>query len=296
MRTFTHNQTFLTMKFFFVSTKHLEQRLWFKDSEDFKTGMNYVAVVVAKTSVNVLAFILMSNHVHFLLECSRENADCVMVLFKTLYGRYYRKKYGGRRLLRHNHADIQEVSGTAESLERVLAYIQQNSVAARICLYCSDYPWGTGGCFFNMRPMCNSYKVGKMSARGRNRLLKSTIAVPGNWLVNNEGYVLPESYVCRDFVEKLFRSPTRMDFFLKNSSKSRCALEQTVPSFRDQVLLEAAKDLANSIFHKQFDLMSYNEKSEYLKTIRWRFSTDINQICRILGISYQEASGMLDKV
>ena len=38
------------------------------------------------------------------------------------------------------------------------------------------------------------------------------------------------------------------------------------------------------------------EKSEYIKSIRWRFSTDINQICRILGISYQEASGLLDLV
>lgn len=282
------------MRFFFISTKHLEQRLWFKDSEDFKTGMNYVAVVVAMTGVNVLAFILMSNHVHFLLECSGEDAERFIVLYKTLYGRYYRKKYGGQKLLRHNEADIQEVAGTDEALERVIAYIQQNCVAARICLYCSDYPWGTGCCFFNMRPV-SSYKVGDLSARGRIRLLKSTVAIPDSWLVSDQGYVLPESYVCRDFVEKLFRAPTRMDYFLKNSSKARCSLEQASPSFRDQVLLEAAKDLAASVFHKQFGAMSDNEKSEYLKTIRWRFSADINQICRILGMSYQEASELLDK-
>ena len=282
------------MRYFFISTKHLAQRLWFKDSEDFKTGMNYVAIVVAMTGVNVLAFILMSNHVHFLLECSKEDAERFIVLYKTLYGRYYRKKYGGQKLLRHNEADIQEVSWSAEALERVIAYIQQNCVAARICLYCNDYPWGTGGCFFNMRHV-SSYKAGDLSARARIRLLKSTVAIPDNWLVCNDGYVVPQSYVCIDFVEKLFCTPTRMDYFLKNSSKSRCSLEQTAPSFRDQVLLEAAKDLATSVFHKQFGVMNDNEKSEYLKTIRWRFSADINQICRILGISYQQASELLDK-
>ena len=44
------------------------------DDEDFKTGMNYAATVAFLVGVNVLAFILMSNHVHFVLACSGEKA------------------------------------------------------------------------------------------------------------------------------------------------------------------------------------------------------------------------------
>lgn len=283
------------MKFYFISTQHLEQRLWFKDIQDFKVGMNYVAAATAVTGVNILAFILMSNHVHFLLQCSREDAERFINLFKTLYGRYYRKKYGGEKLLKHNDVDIQEISSSNEGLERTIAYILQNSVAARVCLYCSDYPWGSGACFFSMRSV-PSFKVCEMSARARNKLLKSKVEVPGTWLVCNDGYILPESYICKSFVESLFRSPSRMDYFLKNSSKARRALEQNVPSFRDQVLSEAAKDLAFSLFHKQFDAMTGAEKSDYLKGLRWRFSADINQICRVLNLSYEEASKLLDTV
>ena len=56
-------------KIWLVSTDHLEEGLWFREEEDFKVGMNYVAVQVSQSGVTILAFILMSNHVHFILSC-----------------------------------------------------------------------------------------------------------------------------------------------------------------------------------------------------------------------------------
>ena len=61
------------MTFYLITTDHLETRLWFRDEEDFKTGMNLVAVMTYSVGVKVLAFILMSNHVHFVLEGEEEN-------------------------------------------------------------------------------------------------------------------------------------------------------------------------------------------------------------------------------
>ena len=60
--------------FTLVSTNHLEGRLWFRDDDDFKVGMNDVAILSAILNIKVVAFILMSNHVHFILEGTRENA------------------------------------------------------------------------------------------------------------------------------------------------------------------------------------------------------------------------------
>lgn len=48
------------MGFYFITTEHLEDRLWFKDDEDYKVGMNYVAVVSYKCGVKIVVFILMS--------------------------------------------------------------------------------------------------------------------------------------------------------------------------------------------------------------------------------------------
>ena len=62
-------------EFWLVTTEHLEDRLLFKDAEDFRVGMNYVAVQVHKSNIIILVFILMSNHLHFILYCTYEKAE-----------------------------------------------------------------------------------------------------------------------------------------------------------------------------------------------------------------------------
>ena len=73
------------MKIILISSEHLETALWFRDEEDFVVGMNYVAVLSVVTGINILAFILMSNHVHFVLECTLEEAKLFFDRLKRLY-------------------------------------------------------------------------------------------------------------------------------------------------------------------------------------------------------------------
>ena len=86
----------------------------------------------------------MSNHVHFVLSCSKEEAKSFINRFKKMYSQRYWKKYGTNSLLRNNDVDIRELFWGDESLERGIAYVQMNCVAANICMHPSAYPWGTG--------------------------------------------------------------------------------------------------------------------------------------------------------
>lgn len=92
------------MRFFLVTSDHFTDRLLFRDNEDFRVAMNYVAIVSFRLGINVLTFILMSNHVHFVLECTPEQAKLFADRFKMLYGKHYSGKYGSpdylRRLIR----------------------------------------------------------------------------------------------------------------------------------------------------------------------------------------------------
>ena len=120
--------------FYFVTTDHLEDRLWFRDEEDFTVAMNYVAIAAFLSEVIILSFILMSNHVHFVLYCSHKRAVLFINKFKRLYAAYYQRKYGVCELLRRNGVDIREVKESDESLERAIAYVMMNCVAANICM------------------------------------------------------------------------------------------------------------------------------------------------------------------
>lgn len=106
------------MEFFLISTDHLCEQLWFKDDEDFKAGMNFVAILAFVTGITVLSFSLMSNHVHFVVQATWEEAGAFINRFKQLYAFYYRKKYGIKKFLRRNGVDRQRLDVTGESLER----------------------------------------------------------------------------------------------------------------------------------------------------------------------------------
>ncbi len=289
-------------KYYLVTTEHLEESLWFRDEEDFATGMNHVAIQAALSpAVTVLVFILMSNHVHFVLYGSREDVERFVNGFKGRYSQYLKRKYGTKEFLRRNGLDIKVIAeDEAESLERAMAYVQMNCVAANICLYPGQYPWGTGNSFFQAvgGGKTGHRSLGELSGRERIRLLHSgnAIALPDEWMLSDAGYVLPESYIDVELVETTFRSPRRMQFFLNSSSKARKRLdEENLPAFRDQLILSALPELLQSLFQKpSFSALSVSEQAETLRQIRFRFSAGVHQAARVCGLTYDQAARLLD--
>lgn len=120
------------MKYYLITTDHLRQGLLFKNLEDFIAAMNFVAIVAFLSGVKVLSFILMSNHVHFVVCCSDEKAELFIHRFKKFYSAYYQRKYGGKDFLRRLKVDIRPVYSDDESLQKAIAYVHMNPVAANL--------------------------------------------------------------------------------------------------------------------------------------------------------------------
>lgn len=282
-----------------VTTDHMEDELWFRDLDDFKVAMNYMAIQAAShPNVKVLAFILMSNHVHIVIKGTSEDVLMFIVQFKHRYSIYMRKKWGVKEFLRRNGIDIKEIPYDAEAVERAIAYVQMNCVAASICTHPCQYSWGTGDTFFSPERPMTAKRVGDLKGRERERLLHSNSTVlPKHWRINAEGYVLPQEYVDVQSVEKLFRTAQRMNYFYTSSSKARkrLELEENLPAFRDQIILSAIPDLCRSLFQKEsFTELTSTQKAEFMRQIRYRFSADVNQIARVCGVGYADAAKMMD--
>ncbi len=284
------------LKFYLISTDHLEDRIWFKDDKDFVVAMNYVAVsTAANPRVLVICFILMSNHVHFVLSGDRAECEKFMWMFKQLYSSYLRHRYGISNFLHRNGLDVREVRVEDEGLKRAIAYVQMNCVAARICLQPTQYAWGTGGCFFDDRKPIGT-PIGSMSLRKRNTLLKSRKNIPADWVVSPGGYVLPESYVQVKFVESLFRTPASLEFFQQKSSKVRqMGEEEGGTSFRDQTISGAVADYCYTTFQKRnLQELTEPETRRLVREFRRRFSADVFQLARVLGLPRDRIVGYLD--
>lgn len=284
--------------FWLVTTEHLKNDLLFKDDEDFKCGMNCVAVASVAAEVNVLSFILMSNHTHFVLECTQQSGSEFIIRFKNNYSRYYSQKYSHPEILRRTAVQMQELNLNDESFERAVAYVQMNSVAANLCMEPSKYPWGTGSTFFSMTPIKGGYSVGDLSARARIKLLHSKVELPNSFIVNENGYIDPSSYVKKDIVESIFKSPKRMNFFLFKSSKAQRVITGDggrATSFRDSLICASISDICTSRFHKSgIDELDEVEKVDLIWQLHRRFSSSANQISRVTGIEYAYVSKILE--
>ena len=283
--------------YWLVTTEHLKDGLWFRDDEDYKVGMNYVAITSFAYGVMVLAFVLMSNHVHFVLYCTEKEAWAFINEFKADCSRHLALKYGVRDLLRRNGVQIQRITPEDESFERAVAYTLMNPPAANICLHPSGYPWGTGGTYFKVHSLKGT-RIGNMSENAIRKRLHTKRTLPDNWLIGEDGYILPESYVPVSLVESLFKNPKRLDYFLRNTSKAKRRQEfqgNDLPSFRDQVLYAAIPDLCRSLFGKNGAAeLNEEQRQDLVRQIRRRFSADIHQIVRVTSFPMEEVARFLD--
>ena len=287
-------------KYYVVTTGKIEDAVMFRDDEDFTAGMNYVAIVASRhPRVKVVAFILMSNHVHFVLIGAREDVEAFTLDFKVRYSLYFSRKYGVKGLLKRNKIDVREIETTPEAKEQIIAYVLMNCVAANICFQANQYPWGTGNIYFNpSRPV--GRVLGSMSGREKERLFHTNDNnLPSNWIVSDEGVILPQNYVDVEIVESCFRTPKRMGFFLQNSSKAKKRLEtdENLPAFTDQAIIGILPQLYRSLFRKNsFQELRPEEQTELMRQIRFRFSANIHQIARVCGLTYAEATKKIDDI
>ena len=199
--------------------------------------------------------------------------------------------------MRRNRVVIERISPEDESFERAIAYVQMNPPAANICLHPTGYPWGTGGVFFNTRQM-KGIRLGDLSRNAIRKRLRTKRSLPADWILGEDGYILPESYVPVELVESIFRTPKRMNYFFQNSSKAKRRQEfqgNDLPSFRDQVLYAALPDLCRSLFGKNnASELNGDERQELVRQLRRRFSADIHQIVRVTAFSKRDVARYLD--
>ena len=271
--------------FYLISTNHLKSGMLFDDEDDYRAGMNIVPICAFLTNVKVLSFILMSSHVHFVLECTRTESKLFIDKFKMLYSKYYCRRHGVREFLRRLGTDIQEVYIEDESLFRAIAYVIMNCVAANLVPNPVLYPWGTGSLVFSAMPS-KGIQLGDMSLSRRRKFLKSKVELPRDYIVGDYGYIRPHSYVPVKFVESLFRTPKRYSYFLNNSSKAKHRLNNVeAPSFHDTIVKAGMKSLIQSLFRMEsLEGLEERQKVELIRQIQWRFGSDENQLVRISGL------------
>lgn len=124
-----------------------EGRIIFSDDQDRQTFLSLLDKTQELTQIRLLAFCLMDNHYHLILQ---NLSGRMSEFFKQLngqYGTYFRKRYGGRGYVFQDRYKSKLIQDEAY-LMLSIAYVLNNPVKASLARSYDKYPWSSGGAYF----------------------------------------------------------------------------------------------------------------------------------------------------
>lgn len=260
----------------------------FQDDEDFIAGINRIALCILKNYVEVIAFILMDNHVHFVLYGTALQCKKFINSYKMLTGKWIHNKYGLKDYLRLLPTEMISISDE-ETLLNTLAYIDRNSIVAGYRYMPSQYPWGSARYMF--RDKEHEYQqefkpLAQFLLSKQRSLLKTRAKVPGEWHVDSKGMISPHSFMDFSRIENIFRTSTRYSYFL--AKKLEGHVEMQLAKSRkvfipDKELRQIVRKIAHDTYRTE-DVRTLDVKSRLAiaKRLRYDYASTLKQISRMV--------------
>ena len=274
-------------KYYHVCSSGLEKNLIFACDEDFISGVNDIAICLTKFDVIIVCFCLMSNHFHFIIFGEYANCCEFASEYKRRCGIRMRNAKNEVNALQNIQIELNEISDK-EYLENAIAYVLRNPVAAKINMMPYHYPWSSADIYFRGTSLTRGISVNQLSERKRHRILKSKLPLPDEYLIDERGMILPESFVDVKITEELFRHPSRLLFALAKKVEPEVELKFGIA---DRILYTDAelKSLVNEIVVNDFGVRSLSsltgqQKIKLCVLMRKNYNASAKQISRITRI------------
>ena len=241
----------------------------FETSEDKVYAMNLMAVLAHQYHLRVYCPVVMDTHFHNVVQGRQEDVFQFEFQMRRQIVLYFHRT--GRPELVEDGIWIRHelIHDDVELMGKII-YAFRNPMDAGFSFLPEDYPWGAGRIFFHKEEVTTCRKVGDMTVRQRREWFRSRVDIPVEWLLDENGMILPKCYVDLAAVHRLFGSPKRYIAFLFVRKKDLIAQEEkdarAFLEMREDATLHAVADTESQ---KQFGMrISQLPQSERLQVAR----------------------------
>lgn len=273
----------------------VENDLLVENDEDRKVLMNMMALVSRELNLDVMAYAIMSNHLHLMI-----NGDSVQarLFFDSLIRRLtrYMASKGKAQMLSKIACGTTPITSLNQFRTEV-AYIIRNPFVVREDINLFSYKWCSGYLYFNnFLDLITGKQSCMLTYRERRQITRtSNDAVPDGLLVS-DGMVLPHSFVNYKVVEYLFGSARQyLHWVLKNvEAQVETSLRYgESPSLSDDELFQLTCSMCKSRYGVQsVKELSDNQKKEMAITLRNQYHASNGQMARLTGLSLHVVNQM----
>ena len=276
--------------YYHVCTDGNQLSWMFKDDEDFRNGINRLAICSFDLNLSVFCYILMDNHVHIIVYGTLSQCKEFILRYKAAISKWIAVKYGINGYLSDLSTEIIPIE-SEEALMETVAYIDRNSIVAGYrCLPC-DYPWGSAKYMFRDS---DSYVSKSTLTKGISdievvecrSLIRSRKQIPSHWEIDQYGMIMPYCFLSLDALNKLFHSPLKYLYFLSKKLEGKIDMQQGIKSFiPDKEMRAITRNLAKELFATE-DVRNLNFESKIIlaRKLRYQYASTPKQVSRMLSL------------
>jgi len=275
--------------FFHLATKPLQNDLLFRNNEEMDEALNMLSLSALEAKCQVLAFSIMSNHFHFILEGPRE--DC-----EEFYRRYRNRI--AKWLSKSRKLDISEACEpgftaitSLKQLRDEIAYVVRNPFVARQNVNVFSYRWSSGFLYFNgmMDWIMTGDQVCKYPYDKRRTFRHERNADIDPRLFAIDGVAHPSCFVNWKRTMSFFENARQYIQCVMKNVESQISIAQRLgEAFRldDSEVWSVAMRLCRETYKtNQLRELSVSDKVELASTLKYNYKVDNAQLARCLGFS-----------
>ena len=277
--------------YYHVCSEGLEKNLIFRNRKEFIMGMNYVAICYQKFDIKILCFCLMGNHFHFILYGTYEKCILFGNEYKRLCAMMIKRLQNIDSGMHGVEVQIKEIDNK-QYLEFAIAYVLRNPIAAGYRLMPGQYAWGSGDCYFRNDYSPKGNRVDSYSKIKLEReILFSRVAVPGEYIIDENLMISPLCYIDYKAVEDIFGHPSRLLGLIATKKEAEVEIflgtaDKYNPDIKE--LKDSVKELIQEEFGARVvSQLSLEQKME-LCSMMWRnFRASRKQIAMITKLKME---------
>lgn len=277
--------------FIHLYTSPLEKDVLAENDDDRTTILNSIALSNHKARTEVLAYALMSNHIHLILKGDEMRGRAMYDILAKRLARYLAAR-GKPGILKKTTCGITAITDLKQ-LRNELAYVIRNPFVVREDINLFAYRWCSGYLYFN--PLLSTdagEPATSIKYRERRTITRSSEEeIPEHFRVEN-GLILPESFVNYKLAESLFGTARQFLYWTLKNVEAQVQLAHTYgerPMVSDDELFVLSRDLCESKFAtRQPKELTAQQKMEYAIDLRNRYHASNGQLARLTTLSLQE--------
>lgn len=274
--------------FFHLYTSPLESDILMEDDADRTAILNMIALVSRKTGIEVLAFALMSNHLHLIVRGTEVEASAFFEKLSKRLSRYLSGK-GKGKCLSDFTCGLKAITSLKQFQDEV-AYVIRNPFVVRADINLFAYPWCSGYLYFNqLLPVGRGKSAEEISYRERRRITRQADeALPDGFRVEGN-LILPESFVNYKLVEALFGNARDFLFCVLKNVEAQVELALAYgesPHMSDDELYKTTMQLCRTMFGKQSPQdLDEQQRKEMAVRLKTRYYASNGQLARFTGLA-----------